>query len=238
MGYFWRFVKYFFAPIFLRINNYRMFYPYRKNFDSSIIPWNWDLDYNRIAIINLVLSKFREPSYLEIGCDKNQTFSSIPCDKKIGIDPKSGGNFRGTSNQFFQQNTTLFDVVFIDGLHTYEQCREDFINSLKFSKVGSWIVIHDLLPNSWIEQHVPPLRLGGAWTGDVWKLAFELANTEGIEFRILELDHGVGVCRVDKLNVKLNNRYEELMQKNFDFFKANYKSLPVINVNEFKKIFN
>ena len=31
----------------------------------------------------------------------------------------------------FNNNKKEFDVIFIDGLHIYEQCRKDIINSLK-----------------------------------------------------------------------------------------------------------
>ena len=31
-----------------------------------------------------------------------------------------------------QKNTDFFDVIFVDGLHTYEQCRTDIINSFKY----------------------------------------------------------------------------------------------------------
>ena len=50
---------------------------------------------------------------------------------KIGVDPERGGNVRKTSDNFFKNNKKEFDVIFIDGLHIYEQCRKDVINSLK-----------------------------------------------------------------------------------------------------------
>jgi predicted O-methyltransferase YrrM len=128
------------------------------------------------------------------------------------------------------------DFIFIDGLHTYEQCRKDVVNSLKFSKVGSWIALHDLLPNNWVEQHVPPVRTGGAWTGDVWKVAFELLETEGILFKILELDHGVGVFKVLSPNVMLKDRFIELSNQNYSYFHSHHKILPIIGYKEFQSL--
>lgn len=224
-----RYLEYAMRPLVHRYTNFRRYFPYRSNFDPTKITWKWDSSYNRIAVVNLLVSQFENCNYLEIGCDKNDLFNSVPAKNKIGVDPKKGGNFRATSDEFFAQNSKMFDVIFIDGLHTYQQCRKDFINSLKFSKSGTFIVLHDLLPEDWIQQHVPPLRVGGAWTGDVWKLAFEIVQTKEIDFMILELDHGVGVCRVKSNNVELNDNYFELVEKDFSYFYTQMHLLPIRN---------
>ena len=39
----------------------------------------------------LKLDKYNFKDYLEIGCDKNQSFSKIKIDNKIGVDPIEGG---------------------------------------------------------------------------------------------------------------------------------------------------
>ena len=100
--------------------------------DSRSLNWDWsETNFNRIAVVNLLLNKFKNPSYLEIGCASNSLFDSVPVEKKIGVDPSSGGNVRKTSDDFFKANDINFDVIFIDGLHTYEQVRRDIINSIK-----------------------------------------------------------------------------------------------------------
>ena len=50
----------------------------------------------RTHIINLKGYK----SYLELGCDDDHSFDKIKIDYKIGVDPYSGGNFKGTSDFF------------------------------------------------------------------------------------------------------------------------------------------
>jgi len=45
-------------------------------------------------------------------------------------------------------------------------------------------------------------RLQSIWTGEVWKVAIELAKTEGIEFYVINADHGVGILK--KKKKKLN----------------------------------
>ena len=80
---------------------------------------------------------------------------NIPLINKIGVDPKNGGNVRETSDNFFKNNKKEFDVIFIDGLHVYEQCRKDIINSLKFLNRNGFIILHDMIPRSWLEENVP-----------------------------------------------------------------------------------
>ena len=37
-----------------------------------------------------------------------------------------------TSDDFFKQNKKKYDCIFIDGLHTYKQVKNDILNSIKF----------------------------------------------------------------------------------------------------------
>ena len=45
-----------------------------------------------------------------------------------------------------------FDVIFIDGLHEYEQCQRDCLNSMKFLNDGGIILFHDFLPRSFLKK--------------------------------------------------------------------------------------
>ena len=90
------------------------------------------INHNRIEIINRAVCRVG-PSrcrYLEIGCASNLCFNSIVADHKVGVDPARGGTIRATSDAFFQTNKETFDVIFVDGLHTYGQVRRDAINGL------------------------------------------------------------------------------------------------------------
>jgi hypothetical protein len=195
--------------------------------------WDWSkTNYNRIALVNLFLRHLEDPSYLEIGCQNNALFDSIPVAKKTGVDPYQGGTIRTTSDDFFQQNSDFFDFVFIDGLHTFEQVRKDIINALAKTKVGGWVAIHDMLPRSWVEEHVPVVSQG-AWTGDVWKVAFELVDAVGIDFRIVKIDHGVGLVRLISHEAKLAQK-DFLNNENFSYFAKNHRALPVISWEEMR----
>jgi hypothetical protein len=196
--------------------------------DDRRFDWNWnEINYSRIAVINLLISQKSNPAYLEIGCESNSLFDSVPALNKVGVDPAMGGTMRMTSDEFFKQNKNSFDVIFIDGLHTYEQVRNDVINSIRVLNQGGWIALHDLLPRDWKEHHVPIVSIGKR-TGDVWKVAFELSQTQGVDFKILRLDQGVGVFRVTNPGVVLKDRTAELRDKEFSYFYDNFKSLPLV----------
>lgn len=202
-------------------------------FDKSI-DWAWDkINYNRVALVNLLISKKQEPAYLEIGCASNSLFDSVPATVKVGVDPAAGGTIRATSDEFFQANKQLFDVVFIDGLHTYEQVRRDVINSIRFLKPGGYVAMHDMLPGSWLEHHVP--RISDDWTGDVWKVCFEIAQSKGIDFRVVKIDHGVGVFRLAVDQPQLIDLTKELQGKEFEYFYRNLEKLPIIQWQDFLK---
>ena len=83
----------------------------------------------------------------------------------LDIGSKGSGIF---FNYLFGNNKKNFDVIFIDGFHHYEQCRKDIINSLKVLNENGFILLHDMIPRSWIEENIP--RLGTVWSGDVLSL--------------------------------------------------------------------
>ncbi len=190
-------------------------------------------NFNRISFIHRALRKFPKDSakYLEIGVFQNAVFDTIYLSErnKYGVDPSSGGNLRMTSDDFFLTNKTLFDVIFIDGLHQYEQCQRDCINSLKFLKSNGIIILHDLLPQNADEEFVP--QMNKTWTGDVWKVAVELSLSKNLDFRIVNIDHGVGILKKQKkYEYKVIN---ELRNKRFDtFIEVYYKKLPIVSSNE------
>jgi len=144
---------------------------------------------------------------------------------KVGVDPASGETHCMTSDEFFANNKEVFDVVFIDGLHKYEQVHRDAINALKSVKVGGNIAFHDFLRSTCKEHHVP--RISEAWTGDCWKLAVQLMESTGIEFVILDIDHGVGLMKKLSNNWNIPNVTEDFKTAEFDRFVAIVDNLPI-----------
>ena len=173
--------------------------------------------------------------YLEIGCQTDVCFNAIVADEKIGVDPFSGGTIRATSDQFFASNRETFDVIFVDGLHEFHQARRDAKNALAVLNRGGFLFFHDLLPNTWEENHVPPLESG--WTGDVWKIAHELADTTGITFATILADHGVGVARKDQEDYAYADRLQAMDEADFAFYLANRSNMNLIDFNTYVERF-
>ena len=167
----------------------------------------------------------------------NDLFDSVFSLNKTGVDPKSGGTHRMLSDNFFEANLQeSFDVVFIDGLHEYQQVRRDTVNSLNSLNEGGWIAFHDFLPSNWKEQHVP--RIQTAWTGDCWKLAVELSRAEGLDFWIVNIDHGVGLLRKSESEYSIPDLSSELLKAEFEKFVSEVPNLPIIEFDEALNIIN
>ena len=134
-----------------------------------------------------------------------------------------------TSDKFFQDNSNLkFDVIFIDGLHEYIQCQKDCINSMKHLNPDGIILFHDLLPRSYFEEKTPKKQ--SPWLGDVWKVAVELSNSKNVDFKIINIDFGIGV-----LKIKSNHEYNklpELKNKNFSDYLNLRKQLEIISCED------
>jgi len=207
---------------------------YKKNYHSKVYDWKWDTKgYNRIALVNFLVNNCGGHlcNYLEIGCASNNLFDSVFSINKTGVDPKSGGTHRMMSDSFFEANPNInFDVVFIDGLHEYQQVRKDAINSLNSLNDGGWIAFHDFLPSNWKEHHVP--RIQSEWTGDCWKLAIELTKAEGLDFWIINIDHGVGLLKKSNNNYYIPDLSSELLAAEFDRFVAEVPNLPIVDFDK------
>ena len=153
-------------------------------------------DVKRWDLIQYLNSNHKFNSYLEIGCDDNQLFSKINISEKIGVDPVSGGNYKGKSDDFFKQNIKKVDLIFIDGLHEYDQVRKDILNSLKFLNDDGFILVHDCLPRSLSAQAVPRYR--NVWNGDVWKAIVEFRTYPNLEIFTCLADEGIAVIQEKK----------------------------------------
>lgn len=122
-------------------------------------------------VINYIIEQRGYTSYLEIGIHNSSCFDRVRCKFKIGVDPdpRTRANYQGTSDEFFEVNNTQFDIVFIDGLHQWEQVCRDYNNAVTHSIHNSVILIHDTAPS---EQRYArfPRDISGRWNGDVYKM--------------------------------------------------------------------
>ena len=55
---------------------------------------------SRLEIVQDIINKKNYKNYLEIGCDNDVLFNHVNCQKKVGVDPVSGGTVRETPTFF------------------------------------------------------------------------------------------------------------------------------------------
>ncbi len=156
---------------------------------------------NHTEVLNQLAEKFGYKTYLEIGVQNPENnFNKIICPSKTGVDPDmhTGAEYDGhffymPSNEFFRKNKNSYDLIFIDGLHEWEQVFIDFINAMNVINHHGSIVLHDCLPENKAMQEVP--RQTKEWTGDTWK-AVSLAIKYSFlfeKFYVIESDYGIGI---------------------------------------------
>lgn len=134
--------------------------------------------------------------YLEIGVARGTTFFSVNAKYKHAVDPRFRFNIetrRLYSNEFYHSCTSdeffanypaespPFDIIFLDGLHTYSQTLRDFMASQSLSHSRTVWLIDDTIPSCAIAADPDLSRVRRArelkgeqddqtWMGDVFKL--------------------------------------------------------------------
>ncbi len=155
-------------------------------------------------LINILAAQISARSYLEIGVREGDTFFNVDILHKTAVDPnfqfdpeehkeENISFFPITSDEFFENfpeeqkkepynredSDFTFDIIYIDGMHTYEQAYKDFTNSLRFSHEKTVWIFDDTLP--WDPLSAYPNQetslkyrklmglAGRQWHGDVFK---------------------------------------------------------------------
>lgn len=153
---------------------------------------------NRADVVQTVVDRYNGASYLEIGVSTGETFNQVRARRKVAVDPAFGFSpppnnpsvqyHSVASDKYFgnQELFELFDVIFLDGLHTFEQTLRDFTNSIDRLNRGGLIVIDDVLPNHWyasIRDYQTSILVRDAlkiqdrsWMGDTYRLVFFLKS--------------------------------------------------------------
>ena len=190
--------------------------------------------------IDVIKQKKGKANYFEIGVQTGLCFFKIKAENKVAIDPsfaikwtkkvrayiKNSSNFNNqffevTSDDFFHQQKNYInhiggiDVIFIDGLHLYEQVLSDIKNSLTFLNKGGVVLVHDCNPltevaavRAYTSDEVRLMNLPGwanLWNGDVWKAVVELrATSSDLQISVYNTDHGVAVITKGEPEVKFD----------------------------------
>lgn len=137
-------------------------------------------------------------NYLEIGVEYGFTFEAVKIPKKVGVDPLPKFNtwlkprhtriYSVTSDHFFSiQKNNSFDLVYLDGLHTFEQTYRDLRHVSRFMTDGGLLLIDDTVPcdeysaipdqrESYKRRELAGGLKTGSWHGDVFKILWVLSE--------------------------------------------------------------
>lgn len=152
----------------------------------------------RFERLNALAEITSASKYLEVGVANGHTFFRVNVPFKVAVDPKF--RFKAeehadkntifhevTSDEFFTKfalDYEKFDLIYLDGLHTFEQTFRDFCVSLRHSHEKTIWLLDDTRPISLLSA-IPDLQrfrklreLTGderpAWMGDIYKVVFAI----------------------------------------------------------------
>jgi len=130
-------------------------------------------------VLKRIHQELKPKRYLEIGVAKGYSLAHAqPETYAIGVDPEPQIEaqilswtriYKQKSSDFFATYTGKpFDLIFIDGLHTYDAVVKDFIGAERLCHTNSIMLFHDTIPLSASTSQEEPVE--GHWTGDVWRI--------------------------------------------------------------------
>lgn len=198
----------------------------------------------RYEMINRVIESKGYTNYLEIGVRDGECFKEICCNNKIGVDPNPTSDHTThimTSDDFFYEldENSMFDVIFIDGLHLDHQVNKDIENSLKHLKEGGTILLHDCNPptkHHAAESPVYSAPANGDWNGTVYLSLINLRlYRNNLRLRTVDSDWGVGLL-TKETSETLNAFPNDAMSWEF-FYENRQEILDLVTVDEFINLY-
>lgn len=191
----------------------------------------------RSDLINAIIRRYGYGSYLEIGINTPRqpdwNWPNVKISLKHGVDPnpKVHATFPVTSDEFFAKHITMkYDMVFVDGLHLWEQAYKDIVNSLKALEDGGTIMVHDCNPPS--ERSQSREHVSGEWSGDVWK-AFLKLRMENPNITMCTIDFNYGCAIIQKGKQELYKCDRPFEAIDYAYFRAHDKE--ILNLISLKK---
>lgn len=202
----------------------------------------------RTHIINQLIAENNLKSYLEVGVSNPYTnFLDIKCPRKVSVDPcmeceyytpesidqfKRYIDFQTTSDEFFALNKEKFDIIFLDGDHSYEQSLKDLNNALKIVRTGGFVILHDAIPVSYESTQIEAFEKKQYYNGEVWKTVVSaLRSTAAPKLQIGTFPYDFGVCVIKKLA----DEVPEIPVTELDYYKdfSIPAVSPVYNLRDF-----
>ncbi|MGI8973380.1 MAG: class I SAM-dependent methyltransferase [Gaiella sp.] len=176
---------------------------------------------SRIAAVQATIDAVGGGRYLELGVKDGDCFHAVDVETRVAVDPRLAFRvpvrarlrralgattgtlyYATTSDAFFRRfapKLAPFSVVFVAGLHTYDQSYRDVEHALEVLEPGGVVVVHDCNPAS-TAAAAPTLReavategYAGDWNGDVYKTIVRLRARDDLRVAVLDCDQGLGL---------------------------------------------
>lgn len=160
--------------------------------------------------LNRLAEALGADSYLEIGVETGVTFERVRVADRTGVDPtfwfdttqhadEATVLAQMTSDDFFSELPARqrYDLVLLDGLHTFEQTYRDLCNTILHSHSRTVILLDDTLPSdvysslrnpeeAWAFRAATGHDGSGAWHGDTFKVVFAIHDFHfGLNYRTI-----------------------------------------------------
>jgi hypothetical protein len=195
----------------------------------------------RTEIINRLIAKHNYKNYLEIGVQYGHNFRDInlPRECKTSVDIKKQVldfdyvlDYETTSDNFFKQNTKKYDMIFIDGDHSFEQSYLDVTNALECLNFEGTIVCHDCYPTT--EE-----LASSSFMGTVYKTILKLQMTKlDLNIFVVNTDCGCGVIQRCASRDRAFVEYDESLYAYKNFIARAKECLNLKEPNEFISMLN
>ena len=171
----------------------------------------------RHEVVSGLLALYENPRYLEVGVCEAKTFHKVSATVQIAVDPffdfdvEQGRRdhphaeyHEVTSDAYFAtvDPETRFDVIYLDGLHTFEQTLRDLINAFEHLEPNGVLLIDDTRPphylaslpgreNYFAVRAYMDLDHDKRWMGDVYRLVWFIDTfMPHLSYRTVADNHG------------------------------------------------
>ena len=215
-------------------------------------------DIHYTTFLQRLCEKRNTQTYLEVGVSTGELFSRMKCDHGVAVDPSFAlttniannktrvSVFQMTSDRFFKSEATKIfkdaapDLVFLDGMHTFEYLLRDFYNAEALCDRSSLIILHDCIPlnaEMTIRSLDESVRKGQGtpysnyWTGDVWKIIPILSEYRpDLKMIFVPCPPSGLVCisNLDPHSTILQDAYFEVLQK-YRPLKSDFKAVQELH---------
>jgi len=167
------------------------------------VPPPWET-FNHTKFMEHIFMWLKPEQYLELGVREGHNLNSVSnyCIKSIGVDLQEPHIQFGSNVEFYKMTTDdfltdfakdwVYDAVFIDADHSYEQSLKDFENVKNNVIEDGFIFLHDTYPYD-------EIMFDPGLSHEVYKTALYIKENYIDEFEILTLPFNPGFTIVKKM---------------------------------------